>query len=82
MVAIASATHASLIVLYTYDNASNRGADSSGNGNNLVGFGNAPTATTGKFSGGMNLAGAGALASSSGTLIGLPTGNSSYTIAS
>ena len=35
LLSIAPAANAGLIALYTYDNASNLGLDSSGNGNNL-----------------------------------------------
>ena len=82
LVTVTPVAHAGLIGLYTYDNASNLGADSSGNGNNLVTGWTAPTATTGTFGGGINFGGAGALVSASGSLNGLPSGNSSYTIAS
>jgi hypothetical protein len=82
MGALAPAAHASLIGLYTFDNATNLGLDSSGNGNNLIGSWSAPTAVAGKFGGGVNLNGNSALVSASGTLVGLPAGNSSYTIAS
>lgn len=73
--------HASLVALYTYDNAANLGQDSSGKGNNLTASG-VPTSVAGKFGKGMDLNGNAALVSASGTLMGLPTGNSSYTIAS
>ncbi len=79
---LATPAQASLIGLYTYNNATDLGADSSGNGNNLVAGWDNPTGIAGKFGGGLNLAGNSALVSSSGTLVGLPTGNSSYTIAS
>ena len=78
---IAPAAHASLIALYTYDNASNLGQDSSGKGNNLVGL-NTPTSATGLYGGAVNFNGNNDLYSTSGTLSGLPTGGSSYTITS
>lgn len=74
--------HAGLIALYTYDNAANLGQDSSGKGNNLVAAYATPTSVAGKFGTGVDLNGNAALVSSTGTLLGLPTGNSSYTIAS
>lgn len=73
--------HAALVAYYTYDNASNLGLDSSGNGNNLLTASGA-VATTGKAGGGVDLNGSsGILYSASGTLTGLPTGASSYTVA-
>jgi hypothetical protein len=80
--ALAPAAHADLIGLYTYDDAANLGKDSSGKGNNLVGAYGAPTGVAGKFGGGMDLNGNAALVSPTGYVNGLPTGTSSYTIAS
>ncbi|CAN7374594.1 LamG domain-containing protein [Pseudoduganella sp. LjRoot289] len=79
----APAAHASLIALYQYNNAANLGLDSSGNNNNLLASGGVATGT-GKFGAGMDLnnTASGMLYSTSGTLAGLPLGNSSYTIAS
>jgi hypothetical protein len=82
MSALAPNAHAGLVGLYTYDDASNLGKDSSGKGNNLTaGFGT-PTGVAGKFGGGMDLNGNADLVSPTGYVNGLPTGNSSYTIAS
>ena len=81
LLAIAPAANASLIGLYTYNNASNLGLDSSGKGNNLVNSGST-AATIGVYGGGLNLNGGSALLAASGTLAGLPTGDSSYTITS
>lgn len=79
---LAPAARADLIGLYTYDNAANLGQDSSGKGNNLVaGFGT-PTGVAGKFGGGIDLNNNADLVSASGVVAGLPTGGSSYTIAS
>lgn len=77
--AITPVANATLIGLYTYDNAANLGQDHSGNNNHLI---HAGAATTGVYGGGLNLNGTNALFSASGTLVGLPTGNSSYTITS
>jgi hypothetical protein len=79
---IAPAANASLIALYTYDTASNLGLDSSGNGNNLSSKNSTPGATTGVYGGGINFSGTNALYSLTGTLVGLPTGGSSYAITS
>ena len=77
----APAAQAGLIGLYQYNTPGNVGVDSSGNGNNLVASGGAMTGA-GKYGGGLELNGFGALLfSPTGTLVGLPTGNSSYTIA-
>ena len=81
LAAIAPA-HAGLVALYNYDNAANLGLDSSGNGNNLVAAYGAPTSVAGKYGSGLDLNANAALVSASGTLAGLPTGGSSYTIAS
>jgi hypothetical protein len=80
----APAAHADLIALYQYNNASNLGLDSSGKGNNLLVSAAGVSAAGGKFGGGVDLNNAqgGMLYSSSGTLAGLPLGNSSYTVAS
>lgn len=80
--ALAPAAHADLIGLYTYDDANNLGKDSSGKGNDLVAGWNMPTGVAGKFGGGMDLDGSAALVSPTGYVNGLPTGTSSYTIAS
>jgi hypothetical protein len=82
MSVLAPAAHADLIGLYTYDDAKNLGKDSSGKGNNLVAGYGTPTGVTGKFGGGMDLSGADDLVSPTGYVNGLPTGTSSYTIAS
>ena len=79
---IAPSAHAGLIALYTYDTASNLGLDSSGKGNNLASLNSTPASATGVFGGAVNFSGANALYSTTGTLNGLPTGNSSYTISS
>lgn len=81
LAAIAPA-HAGLVALYNYDNAANLGLDSSGNGNNLVAAYGTPTSVAGKYGSGLDLNANAALVSTSGTLAGLPTGDSSYTIAS
>jgi hypothetical protein len=80
----APAAHADLIALYQYNNASNLGLDSSGKGNNLQVSATGVNAVAGKFGGGVDLNNgqSGMLYSSSGTLAGLPLGNSSYTVAS
>lgn len=80
----APAAHADLIALYQYNNASNLGLDSSGKGNNLQLSAAGVSGVTGKLGGGVDLNNAqgGMLFSSSGTLAGLPLGNSSYTVAS
>jgi hypothetical protein len=82
MSALAPAAHADLIGLYTYDDARNLGKDSSGKGNDLVAGWSTPTGVAGKFGGGMDLNGSAALVSPNGHVNGLPTGSSSYTIAS
>ncbi len=82
LLTVAPAANASLIALYTYDNAANLGLDSSGNGNNLSSKNSTPGATTGVYGGGINFSGNNALYSLTGTLVGLPTGGSSYTISS
>lgn len=82
MSALAPAAHAGLVGLYTYDDATNLGKDSSGKGNNLVAGYGSPTGVAGKFGGGMDLNGNADLVSSTGYVNGLPTGTSSYTIAS
>lgn len=74
--------HAGLVALYNYDNAANLGLDSSGKGNDLVAAYGAPTSVAGKYGNALDLNANAALVSSSGTLAGLPTGGSSYTIAS
>ena len=79
---IAPSAHAGLIALYTYDNVSNLGLDSSGKGNNLNSLNSTPTSATGVYGSAVNFNGGNALYSTSGTLNGLPTGNSSYTISS
>lgn len=81
LLAIAPAANAGLVGLYTYNNASNLGLDSSGNGNNLINSGST-AATAGVYGGGLNLNGGSALLAASGTLAGLPVGDSSYTISS
>lgn len=79
--AFAPAAHAGLIGLYQYNTAGNIGVDSSGKGNNLVASG-AVLGVAGKYGGGLDLNGYNAmLVSPTDTLVGLPTGNSSYTIA-
>lgn len=82
LVSAIAPAHASLIALYTYDNAANLGQDTSGKGNNLMAAYGTPTSVAGKYGTGMDLNGNAALVSASGTLLGLPTGGSSYTIAS
>ncbi len=81
LLAVAPAANASLIGLYTYDNAANLGQDKSGMGNNLVSSGSVGAAT-GVYGGGLNLNGSSALFGVNGTLNGLPTGDSSYSITS
>lgn len=82
LVSAIAPAQAGLIALYTYDNAANLGQDSSGKGNNLVSAYGTPTSVAGKYGTGMDLNGNAALMSASGTLLGLPIGGSSYTIAS
>ena len=81
LLAIAPAANAGLIGLYTYDNAANLGLDKSGMGNNLVNSGSV-AAAGGVYGGGLNLNGGSALLAASGTLNGLPVGDSSYSITS
>lgn len=81
LAAIAPA-QAGLIALYNYDNAANLGLDSSGKGNNLVANYGTPASVVGKYGSAVDLNANAALVSASGTLAGLPTGGSSYTIAS
>lgn len=72
-------SHASLVAYYNYDNASNLGLDSSGNGNNLTNSGGV-TAGAGEAGGGAVFNGTNGILT--GTLANLPTGNTSYTIGS
>ena len=77
----ATAAQASLVALYNYNLPGDLGHDSSANGNNLNLSGNVLSGT-GKYGSGLELNGSNAtLVSGNGTLINLPTGNSSYTIA-
>lgn len=82
LLAFPQAANASLIALYKYDNATNLGLDSSGNGNNLISLNTTPVSVAGVYGGGIDFNGRNALATASGTLNGVPTGNSSYTISS
>jgi hypothetical protein len=82
LMAAVTPAHAGLIGLYTYDDAGNLGKDSSGKGNDLSAAWGTPTGVAGKFGGGMDLGGNAALVSPNGYVNGLPTGSSSYTIAS
>ncbi|WP_426195670.1 LamG domain-containing protein [Massilia sp. DWR3-1-1] len=79
LLAISPAANAGLVALYTFDNAANLGLDKSGKGNNLVNSGSV-AATAGVYGGGLALNGGSALLAASGTLAGLPTGDSSYSI--
>lgn len=80
LIACAAPAQAGLVALYTYDTPGNLGLDSSGKGNNLLNSG-ATSAATGKYGAGLELGGSAMLYSATGTLVGLPTGDSSYTIA-
>lgn len=74
-------TQAALVAYYNYDNGGNLGLDSSGMGNHLVATGT-PTAGAGISGGGLELNGSNAaLIPSGGFPTGVPTGGSSYTIA-
>ena len=77
----ASTAQASLVALYNYNLPGDLGRDASANGNHLIGSG-APVSVAGKYGGGLDLNGTNAtLVSANGGLTNLPTGNSSYTIA-
>lgn len=78
-IGVASPAQASLIALYQY-NGSNVGLDTSGNGNHLTVSGGAVSGT-GKFGSGLELDN-GLSSMLTGTVNGIPIGNSSYTIAS
>lgn len=79
---MATATsQAALVAYYDYNVAANLGLDTSGLGNNLVASGT-PTSGAGVNGGGLELNGTNAmLVPSGGFPTGVPTGNSSYTIA-
>lgn len=69
-----------LLGLYGFDNPANLGADSSGNHNDLLGFGDAAYTGSGKYGGGLSLSN-GYLSTSGGSVPGgFPLGNTNYTI--
>lgn len=76
----AQRAEASLIGLYTFDDATNLGLDSSGSNNNLVAVGSVASGD-GAAGGGLLLNGNGFLSTLSGNVpAGFPVGSSSYTI--
>jgi len=80
LVLTAQRAEASLIGLYTFDDPTNLGLDSSGNNNDLVVVGSVAS-SAGTIGGGLLLNGNGFLSTLSGNApMGLPVGSSSYTI--
>ena len=82
MLLAAAPAQAALVGLYQFNDASNLGLDSSGNGNNLVVVGSGVSYTAnGAEGGGAKFTGSGDLTTSNGkTPVGTPLGNASYTL--
>jgi VCBS repeat-containing protein len=73
-----------LVAFYKFNDASNLGLDSSGNGNNLITVGsNVSYTPSGEYGGGLALGGGGYLSTVNGSVpAGVPLGGQSYTISS
>lgn len=77
----ASPLHAPLVSLWRFDDPANLGKDSSALGNDLTRQGDAAYSASGRIGGALSLDGNGDFLDSPGFPHGVPTGNTSYTIA-